>query len=73
MAVRCLKCGYTMDTGDEIMATAAHVVSGIIGILTNANVGANVGAPIMNQQFGTSGGVKCPKCGTIGRWENWNC
>ena len=30
MAVGCLKCGYTMETKGEIMATVAHVASGIL-------------------------------------------
>ncbi|NFE74690.1 hypothetical protein FC758_12375 [Clostridium botulinum] len=65
MAVKCLNCGYEMSTYQEVTSTLSHITSGIFGKSRE-----NVFGGVMNQEIGTSRGVKCPKCGEVGRWED---
>ena len=78
MAVKCLNCGYEMSTYQEVTSTLAHIASGIFGSTIGQNTRNNKVSGLscgflggfMNQGLGTSKGVKCPKCGEIGRWED---
>lgn len=63
-AIQCLKCGYKMKTSQALTATGVHVVTGASS-MTKGFMGG-----VANQKIGNSDGVKCPKCQTIGQWED---
>jgi len=72
MSVKCLKCGYEMSTYQEVTSALSHLASGIFGSSAGAKGSCAAGflGGLMNQKVGTSEGVKCPKCGEVGRWED---
>ncbi|MNW43877.1 hypothetical protein D3C74_210890 [compost metagenome] len=75
MAVRCLNCNYEMNTWQEATLATTHIFSGgyrIILALLDAFTTNRKGfmAGPMNHEIGASKGVKCPKCGKYGSWED---
>lgn len=79
MAVNCLKCGYRMSTGQELTSTMTHVAVGapsffgnliktLYEVFKSQRMGVLAGP--MNHEIGSSKGVKCPNCGSYGKWED---
>lgn len=77
MAARCLNCGYTMRTNQEIQSAilatfhtlvdaAKELGADIVRSLLLAVGGGLVAAPLNV----SSRPVLCPKCGAKGRWED---
>jgi hypothetical protein len=56
-----MNCGYIMRTGEELMST---------GLLSLFNPVKGFISGLANSSFGNSKGVKCPKCGKLGRWTD---
>lgn len=79
MAARCLACGYTMQTGQEVQsailatfhtlvdaakALGADILKGLLG---KGPEGLGAVAGVLNV---ASRPVRCPQCQAAGRWED---
>ncbi len=78
MAARCLNCGYTMRTNQEIQSAILATFHTLV------DAAKELGAEIVRSLLGAVGGVgavaaplnvssrpvPCPKCGAKGRWED---
>ncbi|MDG6889414.1 hypothetical protein Cp4436_01447 [Clostridium perfringens] len=57
---KCAVCGYHMDAGEALLSNALHILGGVIGSQTEKAIGTNT--------LSNATKMKCPKCGSYGRW-----